>query len=141
MSVGGAVAVRIIGTVPVLLLLGCAEQPDPKKKVVIDSIGDTIVVTSYDSPPTIRMDSTTVEWQSFELESPDRLTIVGQVLVIGDMRRLHLLDLVTKQVVTVGRGGDGPGEFRSIAAIGAMPGDRIGVYDAALRRLTIRRLP
>jgi len=41
------------------------------------------------------------------------------------------------RLATLGRKGDGPGEFRSVGSPVPLPGDSLGVYDAQARRLTI----
>lgn len=40
-------------------------------------------------------------------------------------------------VLRVGRVGEGPGEFRRIANVVALPGDSLGVYDSQLHRLSV----
>jgi hypothetical protein len=55
---------------------------------------------------------------------------VSEVVVFGPDGRVQR---------RVGREGDGPGEFRSFAALSILPGDSLFVYDTELRRATVFR--
>jgi hypothetical protein len=65
----------------------------------------------------------------------------GQILVQGvgkgGRRPLRLHDSTGRVLLTVGREGQGPGEFRSIMKIGFLPGDSIWAYDQLLRGLSV----
>lgn len=60
-------------------------------------------------------------------------------LVVADAgaRRLLVYDSTGAFVRSLGRAGDGPGEFRRIATVTAMPGDSIAVFDATHRRVSV----
>ncbi|MCU0616953.1 MAG: 6-bladed beta-propeller [Gemmatimonadaceae bacterium] len=60
----------------------------------------------------------------------------GQFLVGGRKGALGLFDAGLRFVRQIGRGGAGPGEFRQPTMV-LTRGDSIGIYDWALRRLTI----
>ncbi len=46
-------------------------------------------------------------------------------------------DSAGERTSTLGRTGDGPGEFRSVGSLVVLPGDSLGVYDSRLKRLTV----
>jgi hypothetical protein len=64
---------------------------------------------------------------------------LGDRLVIGDAgaHQLRFYDRQGKLLRTAGRQGSGPGEFRNLAWVGALPGDSMGAWDARLRRLSV----
>jgi hypothetical protein len=64
---------------------------------------------------------------------------LGDRLVVADAgaHQLRFYDLTGKLVRTAGREGSGPGEFRSLAWTGPLPGDSVGAWDARLRRLSV----
>jgi len=58
-------------------------------------------------------------------------------LVIAMPTELRYYSSSGEHRLTLGRTGDGPGEFRRIAKIGVLPPDSLVVYDRALRRITV----
>lgn len=80
--------------------------------------------------------------------SPERLALSritgldvdsrGQIYV-GDGLTQHVVVLGPDGAVvrTLGRAGEGPGEFRLIVGLSVLPGDSVAVYDLQLRRLTV----
>lgn len=50
---------------------------------------------------------------------------------------LHVFDRSGRGLDPLGRGGDGPGEFRSLRSVDIFPGDTLMAYDLALRRITL----
>lgn len=66
------------------------------------------------------------------------LTASGSVvLATGRVRELREYDARGQLLRTIGRTGAGPGEYRSIDALVAIPGDSLAIYDARLRRITL----
>jgi len=62
----------------------------------------------------------------------------GRVLVTDNRERvLAVVDLADGVVTTLGREGEGPGEYRSVFTILPQPGNRFLVYDATLRRFLV----
>jgi len=62
----------------------------------------------------------------------------GRVLITDNTERvLALVDLAGESVTTLGREGEGPGEYRSVFTILPQPGNRFFVYDATLRRFLV----
>lgn len=60
----------------------------------------------------------------------------GLVLTHRSKQELLVLDASGQFVRSIGRAGDGPGEFRTIAAPWRVDGARLGVYDGRPRRTT-----
>lgn len=60
----------------------------------------------------------------------------GQVYVIGHAEQVTVLDSRGRAIRTIGRQGEGPGEFLGIGSIDLGPGDTLLVYDVQLNRLT-----
>jgi hypothetical protein len=62
----------------------------------------------------------------------------GRIAVVdAAANRLLLFDARGKLVRTLGRRGEGPGEFRFNASLTVMPGDSLLTFDGSLRRLTV----
>src|SRR5690606_25799657 len=76
-------------------------------------------------------------FQSAALEQPFAVVAAGRYLVVGDRQAVHILSNDGAFQESLDGAGEGPGEFRSVSAIGAWAGDSIGVYDARLNRLSI----
>lgn len=98
--------------------------------------GDTVVLTSTGIPEVVRVDSARVLWQSTDLENPRSMVAFGDRLLIGDPTRVHLLSRAGGEVRSVGREGEGPGEFRSISAVGTLGEDTVVIFDSRLFRLS-----
>lgn len=60
----------------------------------------------------------------------------GFVVAENEEGRLRFIDPDGRPVVTVGRQGAGPGEYRSIRWVQVLRGDTVAVYDIQQRRLT-----
>ena len=60
----------------------------------------------------------------------------GQVYVVGHAEQVTVLDSGGRTIRTIGRQGEGPGEFLGISSIDMAPGDTLLVYDLQLNRLT-----
>lgn len=62
----------------------------------------------------------------------------GRVLVINaGTQEIRIYDDTGSLVKTIGRNGEGPGEFRYLTLGGVLPGDTLVVMDPMLRRLSI----
>ena len=62
----------------------------------------------------------------------------GRIAVVdASASRLLLFDSNGKLARTLGRRGEGPGEFRNVAALTVLPGDSLLTFDGSLRRLTL----
>ena len=85
------------------------------------SAGDTTVVTTHAGSVGGRqvIDSVTVLWQSESLERPTQLVLAGNRIAIADRTRIHLISTDGTPIATLGREGEGPGEFVQIGAMGS----------------------
>ena len=62
----------------------------------------------------------------------------GRVVVLNaGTQEIRILDKTGTPVRTMGRNGEGPGEFRYLSLGGVLPGDTLVVMDPALRRMSI----
>jgi hypothetical protein len=117
-------------------LVACSVRlPD---EIVREVRGDTVSVTipaGYDTAA-IRVDSVEVLWQNPALDRPHTMALAGRRLVIGDQTQVHILDLTDLTVVSTGRRGQGPGEFRRVRGLAA-DADRIVVFDDFNSRLSV----
>jgi hypothetical protein len=122
----------------------CAAPDDGPVEVRRELAGDTVVLTAVGAPDTVRVESVAVLWRSDALEQPTAMarvtTPAGETLLVGDPTRVHILALDADGlagVTTVGREGDGPGEFRRVGAVGAIAPDTLAVWDLSGMRLTL----
>lgn len=128
------------------LVAGCTgESSRPAATITVDSAGIAITTIgdSLDAVPPWAVDTSA----RITMSSPDSTGFVfvsaahwvsnGRVLV-ADARqaRLQLYDASGRHLRTLGRDGDGPGEFRRIMTVSAS-GDTIGVWDLSTRRLSL----
>lgn len=119
------------------LVLACgASDQSTDRQADRGIVGDTPVVRSGQAPAVIRVDSIRVVWQSDALARPRSMIALDEHLVVGDPTALHIVSLSDGSARSVGRLGEGPGEFKSIAAVGAFGLDTIAVFDASLHRLS-----
>lgn len=100
-------------------------------------IGDTLVVTTRGEAGRTRIDGVQVVWQSDELENPQAMLALPDRLIVADPTRVHILSERGEHLRTVGREGEGPGEFRSIAMLGMAGGDTVAVHDVRVQRISL----
>ena len=120
------------------LTVGCSASDDvaPEQRAEIAVRGDTTFVTiPADWSP--RPASATVEvvLQGDLLGRPTGIVRAGDRVVVADQIQLHVLENDGSHVATTGGGGDAPGEFGTIMAVGSL-GDTTMVLDYRLRRLS-----
>lgn len=92
--------------------------------------GDTTVVTTQAGTVAGRhvLDSVAVLWRSEFLERPTQLLLVGDDrIAIADRTRIHLIGTDGFPVATLGRAGEGPGEWQQVGVIGATADGVIGL--------------
>ena len=125
---------RLIAPMAVWTLIGCG-APSDSGEIVREVRSDTTFVVVPDIP--LPDDEALVEvlWASDSLERPNLIAIRGDLLVVGDRTRLHLFDLGSGTVESIGREGEGPGEFMDVAAIG-FDADTLVVVDTRSSRIT-----
>jgi len=62
----------------------------------------------------------------------------GRVAILNaGSREIRIYDEAAALMRTIGRGGEGPGEFRYMSLGGVLPGDTMVVLDPALRRMSL----
>lgn len=99
--------------------------------------GDTVVTITRGLPPVIQIDSVRTVARDPRLENPTGVRRLDDGrLVVADVRTVHLLSDDGTYAASLGREGDGPGEFRSVAGV-ATRSDTIVVLDARTRRISI----
>lgn len=92
--------------------------------------------------PTATADVTATVHESESLAVPTDLEIVGEYLVLVDRRAdhpIHVLDAGSGELVrSFGREGDGPGEYRALRSVSAVPGSgsAFWAFDMRQSRLT-----
>lgn len=59
------------------------------------------------------------------------------IVADGGAANLRWFDRTGRVIRTIGERGSGPGQFQFIGWMGLLPGDSLGVWDAALRRLSV----
>jgi hypothetical protein len=107
-------------------------------EVVRELRGDTVVLVSSGEAERVRVATVEIFWQSDEFEGlVPIMSRVGDHLVIGDNRRVHVISLDGVNTHTFGRSGGGPGEFTFIGSVGEIGRDIIGVFDEGTRRVTL----
>lgn len=124
----------------VLSLPGCTGGGADGAAVLEDTVGDTVIRTFVGAPDPAAVGAVRVLWRSERLESPHTVAYHPGRLLIGDRTRVHILRLEGDSAagaVTVGREGEGPGEFRDVTAVGFLAPDTLAAYDPRNARLTL----
>ncbi len=138
----------------IILVAACATGDKPAASVSVasrrDSSGITIVENTVPDGPHARqwfVDSvprlvlgdgaTTGPYEfsdvRFVLRAPS-----GRIVVLdGATQQIRFFDSAGKHVNTIGRQGEGPGEFANVMQIRTLGGDTLAVVDGDLRRVTI----
>lgn len=126
-----------------LILVGCERTSAPEGRVVVDSSGVSIVINHRPSDPGVPQIGP-------ELVSVggDTGFLFGSVTdaVILDDQRIAVLDGLARRVYlfepdgelsdSLGREGDGPGEFRRPSRLGAAASSGVLVFDLLAQRVT-----
>ncbi|MCU0617762.1 MAG: 6-bladed beta-propeller [Gemmatimonadaceae bacterium] len=136
------------------VIAACAPGDSPRpvgQRLETDSAGAVIVSNvaplwgeapaSLDSVPLVRIGR--------EAAGPEQFTFVGLGLLLAD-DRIVVTELATSEVrvfsptgvhqQTLGRRGDGPGEWQSISTLAPWAGDSLVTHDQRLRRITVHSL-
>ncbi|MGH7503081.1 MAG: hypothetical protein ACREL7_15245 [Longimicrobiales bacterium] len=152
-SRAGVHARSVIRFAMVVVLCAACDQAggeDVARAVFRDSAG--VRIAENPSPD----DSAALPWWRFEgplldvggegVEEPYALFRVSTAMRLADGRvvvanggstDLRYYDAEGRHVATVGRSGEGPGEFRSVSMLMRGPGDSLTVYDIQARRLSL----
>ena len=126
---------RRVAAALLLSFLACSDAPGAHDAVANDG-----------SRPWASQDS----WQEARLEAVSDASLnLGEVLdlAVGHQDMVYVLDALSPGVVvldsllspvtTVGRRGEGPGEFMFIRNVQVLPGDSLMVFDGQLKRVTV----
>ena len=127
---------------------GDARKSATDADVAIDTIGDTIVVRTL-SGSVWGGDATLVPEVSIgELDGPDEY-LFGNVTSIavdddrtvyvfdGQAQHIRIFDSAGTYIRTLGRPGEGPGEFARAEAVAVLPDDRVVVRDAGDKNIQV----
>jgi hypothetical protein len=76
-------------------------------------------------------------YQLSRAQSARRLSDGRIVIANGGTQELRLFTAAGAHLVTVGREGEGPGEFKGLGAVYVLPGDTLAAYDWNLRRVSL----
>jgi hypothetical protein len=126
-----ATLLTIAALVPTLTA-GCGGDEVPSGVTVVQELrGDTVVMVSSGEPERVRIEAVEVLWQSDEFEGIySRMARLGDHLVIGDRRRVHVVSIQDGGGHTFGRGGEGPAEFQQVIwSLGGFGTDTIATFD------------
>jgi hypothetical protein len=128
--------------------IGCGNRTSGPPMSVHDSAGVAVVTTplvgaapgqpSLQTTPVLDIGGRPADQRYDLVNVTDALRLSdGRVVVAADgTADVRYFDSVGKHLLTIGRRGDGPGEFRGIGHLYHGGGDTVIVYDYQLRRLT-----
>ncbi|HEU4559494.1 MAG TPA: hypothetical protein VFS20_16680 [Longimicrobium sp.] len=138
------------GILLVTVAAGCREQPAERLGVALrDSAGVRIVEHRGAAPaaPAWRAEpAPALELGGAEGGNGPALYRVAEALRLGDGRivvanggssALEIFGPNGAHLRSVGRAGDGPGEFRAVSWVGRMGGDTLAAWDSGLGRLSL----
>ena len=139
-----------VATATLTLLLACDpdSHPDPST-LATDSAGirittsdatdrDADAVCSLAEAPDTRVASpSSGEWTIFEVEDLDRLEDGRLVVLNGGSRELLMFSRDGEFLRSIGRVGEGPGEFMDPIELDVIGGDSVVVWDWELGRLVL----
>lgn len=133
----------IIAALTSYLLSGCGGESSEGRVSAVDSAGIQIIANQR-SFPEVPLDTLSSD---FVLEISDEALyqvtgiqpLPGGRLAVGvnGDGSVLLYDTAGERISSLGRKGDGPGEFKSVGSLVPFPGDSLGVYDAQARRFTV----
>jgi hypothetical protein len=140
--------IRSALTAATVFATGCGEAGGGPAASVRDSAGVTIVenpAALAERPLWTVAPEPMVEIGALEGDEPYQLSQVAGAIRLGDGRllianrgtqELRYYDPTGRHLLTVGREGEGPGEFRGLGMAVAGAGDTVVAYDFNLRRLS-----
>jgi len=133
-----------------LFFLGCSSDAPRQATIITDSAGIQIVESSgtqWDATSgfTVTEDpildltasGTGPLHEFYQVRSALRLPDGGFAVANYGWSEVRLYDSSGRHLKSLGRKGEGPGEFQRIETLSLMPGDSIAVWDYWLRRITV----
>lgn len=133
-----------------IALAACTDSGARQTAVVTDSAGVSIVesrAAAWDAGEEWRLDSIPAlriggaedaepAYDLLQVSDAVRLSDGSIALINNGTSELRFYDRSGRHLRTVGRRGDGPGEFRAMETLDRSAGDTLHVYDYLLRRFT-----
>jgi hypothetical protein len=134
-----------------VLAASCTPSSDasPPTSEVVDSAGVRIVTSSapaWDSATAWSVDPTPTlsigvmegedAYMLFRVSSAARLSDGSVAIANGGTREVRIYGADGRHMRTIGREGDGPGEFRSVSQVLASSGDTLVVWDGTAYRIS-----
>lgn len=137
---------RVTAFVAWISIVGCAQtENDGWAYTESDSAGVRVYDNHYSSRP-IRWRFLADPREAVNIGTPDGsgpffglrgiALLDDNRMAVAEETRVQIMTLTGSDVVSVGRDGEGPGEFRDIAGIVRLPGDSVLVLDGDLMRLS-----
>jgi hypothetical protein len=136
-----------IGVTSLVLLSACSDSPSQTSTTIVDSSGVRITIStdadsqyaSVDAEPGLRLGGAGVEpAQEFFNIHGVYVDSSGNIWVANrGSNELRIFRPNGSHWKTVGRAGDGPGEFRLIRLLGPVDGNRVALWDDRNPRLTL----
>ena len=144
-------AFRLLSAATTALLTGCGTDVDPSDftpDTVVETIGDTTVVRTLSGSvwgtEAILVPEITIgqvdgpEDYLFGIIRSIAVADNGAVYVLdGQAQHVRVFDSLGVYVETLGRRGEGPGEFTAAEAVAALPDGRLAVRDPENQRVTV----
>lgn len=144
-------AFTLLSAASIALLTACGADADPSGSTpdtVIETIGDTTVARTVSGSVWGTEATVVPEVTIGQLDGPEEYLFgsIGSIAVADD-GTIYVLDLQAQHVrvfdslggyvETLGRRGEGPGEFTSAEAIAVLPDGRLAVRDPENQRVTV----
>ena len=148
---GGMRHVRICIPYLVAALVGCSSKvsDDMAPYTIVDSAGVRIVEShlptwgaagrQIDPEPTLRIGQVEGE-EAYEFGSlRDGALLTNGHIAVSDglANQVRIFDSAGRHLSTLGKAGDGPGEFRGLSSIWEYRGDSIAAFDGRLQRTSV----
>lgn len=132
-----------------LILAACGGGPEAEFRTVVqDSAGVRIVENhglsalgalgwSVEERPVLDLGGAGSEPELYQVMDAVRLQDGRIVVASNGSSALQVYSPGGQHLQTIGREGEGPGEFRSVFWVGRLPGDTIAAWDPSLGRLSV----
>jgi len=133
------------------MMVGCGSGSDAPTLVTVADSAGVEIVTSHapqwaegtgwhvDSNPSLSIGAFggEPEYELFNVSDAVRLDDGTIAVVNSGTQEVRLYDVAGRYLRTIGRDGEGPGEFRRPSAVYPLAGDSLAVWDSRLRRVSV----